>query len=503
MSGKVLVYMQAFNSEKTIRKAVDSVLCQTYSNFILLVCDNGSTDGTAALVRKYQEKDGRIRPLFIKKNSLTTILDKSIPLFLEQYADICDYFCSVDADDEILPTFLEKSVAYTEEQDLDICVVGSMFTDAQTHIVHMRRTLPQNLVIEGAGFDALFPVYHQFTRTLWAKLYRTSIIRKTDYMKARRSFYGYDTVFVQEAFLKSKRVGVFSECLHIWYTNQRTSATYLYDDTRILADSINFDVALDYLLLKTGRVTTKNRDFLYIVYQNALRDTLKRILESKKSFREKVGDIYIMISNHYSKCLFIQDPGKDLVQQITTYLYSQNLFADEGILDKAAEILAILGQCSVPAQCSDPEKRFLMLLAIKRYWYERENAVNVSQQILSLAAGVPCLKDLELGCLVFARDIVRKILCGKDAEALGEAAALFTSGEDIPDGYVMPLVLLGLDLAARLEDQGQFVLFTKLQIQVLLQQGKKEEAAGVLDDWDELMPEDEDFQEFRRRVSEV
>lgn len=500
MPGKVFVYMQAYNSEKTIRKSIDSVLRQTYPNFILLICNNGSADGTQEVIREYQEKDNRIRSLYIPVNSLFTFINKSMPLFLEQYADMCDYFCTLDPDDEYLPGFLERGVAFAEANDLDLCMGGTLHIDADTLKVRMERAPSQDLVIEGMAFDSLFPMYHQFTRTLWAKLYRTSLIRKMDYRKCSRAFYGFDTVFAQEATLKSRRMGIFHECLHKWYVSG-SSSSHRYDGTRILADSVNFDMALDFLLLKTGRVTESNKIFLYKVYQNALRDTLSLILRSKRSVWEKVEDIHAMVSNHYSKSLFDLDPSEDLARQISTYLYSQNLFAKEEVLDKAGEILAILGQSQVAMRYSDPEKRFRLLLAMKKYWFERERTADIDKLILSLMTGDPNLKNLEIGCVLYSRDIVMELLCGKKADALGKTAALFASGEDIPDRYVMPLISLGLNLSAELEEQEQFIFFTKLQISALIQLGENQKAAETLGDWDELFPEDGDFQEFRRHLS--
>jgi teichuronic acid biosynthesis glycosyltransferase TuaG len=60
---KVSVIMPAYNAERTIAQSIDSVLAQTYPHWELVVADDGSTDGTAALLDKYKAADGRIRVL--------------------------------------------------------------------------------------------------------------------------------------------------------------------------------------------------------------------------------------------------------------------------------------------------------------------------------------------------------------------------------------------------------------------------------------------------------
>jgi len=58
---QVSIGLPVFNGEQLLRDAVDSLLGQTYSDFELIISDNGSTDGTEAICRSYAAKDRRIR----------------------------------------------------------------------------------------------------------------------------------------------------------------------------------------------------------------------------------------------------------------------------------------------------------------------------------------------------------------------------------------------------------------------------------------------------------
>lgn len=55
------VGMPVYNAERFLRKALDSILSQTFTDFELLLSDNASTDGTEAICREYAARDGRIR----------------------------------------------------------------------------------------------------------------------------------------------------------------------------------------------------------------------------------------------------------------------------------------------------------------------------------------------------------------------------------------------------------------------------------------------------------
>jgi glycosyltransferase involved in cell wall biosynthesis len=57
----ISVVMPSYNSAAFVAEAIESVLAQTFPDFELLVCDDGSTDGTQEIVQGYARHDGRIR----------------------------------------------------------------------------------------------------------------------------------------------------------------------------------------------------------------------------------------------------------------------------------------------------------------------------------------------------------------------------------------------------------------------------------------------------------
>lgn len=58
---KVSIGLPVYNGEKFIREALDSLLVQSFTDFELIISDNGSSDGTEAVCREYAARDARIR----------------------------------------------------------------------------------------------------------------------------------------------------------------------------------------------------------------------------------------------------------------------------------------------------------------------------------------------------------------------------------------------------------------------------------------------------------
>ena len=65
---KVYIGLPVYNGAKTIEKAINSLLAQTFKNFILVISDNASNDETARICKKFLLKDSRIKYIRQKNN---------------------------------------------------------------------------------------------------------------------------------------------------------------------------------------------------------------------------------------------------------------------------------------------------------------------------------------------------------------------------------------------------------------------------------------------------
>lgn len=113
----VSVIMAVYNGERYLREAIDSLLAQTFDDFELIVIDDGSTDGTSALLAAYA--DPRLKVL---TNGTNLGLTRSLNRGLAE-ASGC-YVARQDADDVSMPERLERQVAFMENHS-EVVVSGS------------------------------------------------------------------------------------------------------------------------------------------------------------------------------------------------------------------------------------------------------------------------------------------------------------------------------------------------------------------------------------------
>lgn len=123
MQPLVSVLICAYNVEKYFAQSLAAVVNQTWRNLEILIVDDGSTDGTLAIARRFQEQDGRIRILAQPRNSG---LIPSLNIGLDELAKsgMGEYIARTDADDIAAPDWIEKIVGEMEK-DRSIIAMGA------------------------------------------------------------------------------------------------------------------------------------------------------------------------------------------------------------------------------------------------------------------------------------------------------------------------------------------------------------------------------------------
>ena len=110
----VSVSMSAFNCDRYIAEAIESILAQTYKNFELIIVDDGSTDRTREIVERYS--DPRIIKIFSDQNR-GLIAARNLIVSIAKGK----YLALLDADDRAVPERLQVQVDFLESNAADIC----------------------------------------------------------------------------------------------------------------------------------------------------------------------------------------------------------------------------------------------------------------------------------------------------------------------------------------------------------------------------------------------
>lgn len=117
-SPQISVLMPVYNAERYLREAVESILNQSFTDFEFLIVNDGSTDGSAAVLMEYAAKDDRIRLISRPNTGYVVALNEMLGLAGGEF------LARMDADDAAVSDRFERQVAFLGSNP-DHVAVGS------------------------------------------------------------------------------------------------------------------------------------------------------------------------------------------------------------------------------------------------------------------------------------------------------------------------------------------------------------------------------------------
>src|SRR5690606_5270187 len=123
-----------FNAVAYLEDAIKSVLAQTFQEWELILVDDGSSDGSLDIAKKYEQLDCRVRVI-------SDGLNKKLPIRLNEIIKKAkfDYIARMDADDILHPQRLEKQLSFLEDnKKYDLVSSGLISIDNQNEVKGFR-----------------------------------------------------------------------------------------------------------------------------------------------------------------------------------------------------------------------------------------------------------------------------------------------------------------------------------------------------------------------------
>ncbi|NJJ41638.1 glycosyltransferase family 2 protein [Paenibacillus apii] len=151
MDQLISIIMPAYNCEKYVEEAINSVLAQTYQNYELIVIDDGSTDGTVKKIENLRKVDNRIRLYINEKNQgVAETRNKGVSIAKG------DWIAFLDSDDCWKEEKLEKQIDFAHKTKGDFIFTGSSFIDENSEpyggllevpeVISYKALLKQNVI---------------------------------------------------------------------------------------------------------------------------------------------------------------------------------------------------------------------------------------------------------------------------------------------------------------------------------------------------------------------
>lgn len=286
---QVSIIVPVYQVETYLRQCIDSILAQTFTDFELILVDDGSKDKSGEICEEYAGKDGRVRVIHKENGGLSDARNAG----LEQAAG--EYFMFVDSDDYIAPTMIERLYNSIQSESADIAACNFCY------VFDKKEKKDFSTAMEAEVLQGSEIFYYRkndrsygFWTVAWNKLYKSETFRN---VRFRFGKYHEDEFWANDIYQLEIRVATIPECLY--YYRQR-------DNSIMGKESIarNLDI-LEAL---------RERIYIYLEKQEYTDQAYKVLIYSL----EYLDKCRRLITNGNDKKLFIQaeKQTKDIIQQL-------------------------------------------------------------------------------------------------------------------------------------------------------------------------------------------
>ncbi len=316
------VIVPVYNAEPYLVHCLDSILAQTFTDFEILLIDDGSTDGSAAICDDYAKKDRRFR-CFHKENGGHMSARQT---GFRQAAGT--YVAFVDSDDWIAPSMYQTLCSAAKKTGADMVCCNyiaatpkgelkcrSPFESGLYEKAQLKEQIYPRMIYTGSYFT------YGVAPNLWNKLFRRELLHKNLYRVPLSVKVGEDALVSYICLLEASSVCFCGEYLY-YYRSSSSSLTHNMDENRLSENRTLFDTLLQ--IIDPSVYPDMQRQLAYyIVYQCLLtfapvfsnmsgpRKKTRRIFRSecacppvKKAFRSvKIREINGLHNKLYALCI--------------------------------------------------------------------------------------------------------------------------------------------------------------------------------------------------------
>ena len=172
MNNLISVIVPIYNVERYLRKCVDSILCQSYTNLEIFLVDDGASDNCGRICDEYALKDSRIRVIHKENGGLSDARNVAIDVTQGEYLTF------IDSDDYVAPDYIETLWLLVKKYNCKVSV--SLFN---TFYENEQPKEYKNELVEEV-WDSQKAVEHMFYQKIFdntacAKMYHYSLFKET------------------------------------------------------------------------------------------------------------------------------------------------------------------------------------------------------------------------------------------------------------------------------------------------------------------------------------
>lgn len=295
---KISVIVPIYNTEKFLRKCIESILNQTLQELEVILINDGSKDNSHNICLEYVEKYPK-KIIYINNKNIGCSATRNLGIKLAQG----EYIAFVDSDDYIEKTMYEELWKVKEKYDSDIVVCGITYVNL---IEKTKKDSIPKIINQNEYFKHKNRIANPIN-----KIFRKKIILENKIFFPVNTHYSEDLVFCFKALLSTKKIDSISKSLYNYILYGGNS---IYSLDKRLGVFISFKEIFKYLeekKLQTNKEIMRN--FYNLFYFYAIRGIFFTLLNSNEISEEKYKKYNKIFYEELKKIEFLNLKSKMLI----------------------------------------------------------------------------------------------------------------------------------------------------------------------------------------------
>lgn len=237
---KVSVIVPVYNASMNVRKCVESIINQTFSDYEIILINDGSSDNSIDILREYENKYSFIKVIDKKNEGVSKTRNLGISVAKSKY------IMFVDNDDYIENDYIEKLYNSIVLNNSDCVYSGYKRENSKGQII-------ENKKIKSSNWSKYI------LQAPWAKIYKKSFLIKNN-IKFLSYKIGEDVFFTMKLISKNAKITFIDYVGYVWYYNDASVSN-------TIQRGLKKEVDIIYLLNKINEYSDKNEYTSYYFYK--------------------------------------------------------------------------------------------------------------------------------------------------------------------------------------------------------------------------------------------
>jgi glycosyltransferase involved in cell wall biosynthesis len=271
----ISIIVPVYKTEKYLRRCIDSILAQTFTDFECIVIDDGSPDGCPTICDEYTEKDKRIIAIHQKNKGVSAARNAGLDIAKG------DWIGFVDSDDWVEPIMLEElDSIITKNNSIQIISYDFFFETKKQYLPTLHNISLQDYTKE---------IIKGNWGVVWRHLIKRELI--VTYQFDINISHGEDYILISQIFLVAKNIILFDKKLY-HYNHENQSSVIHTQNLAGLTEQFTATLKVEEFIRKLNLYTLYEAD----INLKKIRDLYSCLVYILKIFRNNKAEKYVIRS---------------------------------------------------------------------------------------------------------------------------------------------------------------------------------------------------------------